>query len=656
MSNLSSMLSVYGVRLGTIGVIIALYFLSLPPSLSSTERAALASQFAFTRFTLPEVSGHPVRFYRDVNPSLQHITSWISSVGAGVAINDLDSDGLANDLCYVETRTNKVIVAPAPGTPSRYVPFVIDADPLPFDATTMAPMGCLPGDMNEDGRMDLLVYYWGRTPIAFLHSAAHSGAPTVLNSASYTRYDILPSGERWFTNAATFADLDGDGHGDLIIGNYFADGARILDAQANSHEQMQSSMSHASNGGHTHFLRWNGATTGSSPTVQFELVPHVLDEATSRGWTLALGAADLDGDLLPEVYIANDFGPDHLLHNQSQPGQIRFNLLKGQHHAMTPKSKVLGYDSFKGMGVDFGDLNGDGMLDIIVGNITTNYGLHESNLVFMSTGEPIRAGSTIAPYVERSDALGLARSGWSWDTRFADLNNDGVLEVIQATGFVKGTINRWPELHELAMGNDALLADPRSWMRVLPGDDIAGHQHNPFFVKDSRGRYHDLASDLGLNIPYVTRGIATADVDGDGRLDFALANQWEPSTFYRNASPNPGAFLGLRLLLPVGDTAAAPTRISAGHTVEGAGRPALGATATVILPDGRRLVAQVDGGNGHSGKRSPELFFGLGQLAADTPLQVELRWRDTQGQVRQEIHTLTSGWHTVMLGSSAERN
>ena len=62
----------------------------------------------------------------------------------------------------------QVIVAPVPGTPSRYQPFVLDAAPLPYDPGTMAPMGCLPGDLNEDGVMDLLVYYWGRPPIAFL--------------------------------------------------------------------------------------------------------------------------------------------------------------------------------------------------------------------------------------------------------------------------------------------------------------------------------------------------------------------------------------------------------------------------------------------------------------------------------------------------------
>jgi hypothetical protein len=70
----------------------------------------------------------------------------------------------------------------------------------------------------------------------------------------------------------------------------------------------------------------------------------------------------------------------------------------------------------------------------------------------------------------------------------------------------------------------------------------------------------------------------------------------------------------------------------------------------VLLPDGRRLTAQVDGGNGMSGKRAPQLHFGLGNVAADKPLQVEIRWRDPRGQRQVRMLTLKPGWHTIVLG------
>ena len=63
-------------------------------------------------------------------------------------------------------------------------------------------MGCLPADLNEDNPMDVLVYYWGRTPVAFLQTDKPN---------EYRPIELVPKIERWFTNAATTADLDGDG-------------------------------------------------------------------------------------------------------------------------------------------------------------------------------------------------------------------------------------------------------------------------------------------------------------------------------------------------------------------------------------------------------------------------------------------------------------
>jgi len=661
MSVLAGFIQQHVKRMLAIAVILGLFWFTRLPALSATEQAAIADRFGFSSLPLPELKGQSPRFVRSVHPSLEHHSAWISAVGASVALNDLDGDGLSNDVCYVDTRTDRVIVASVPGTTNRYQPFKLEPTALSYDAATMAPMGCLPGDLNEDGLMDILVYYWGRTPIAFLHAQAEANTVetasrdvSTLNSNSYVQREIVPKQQRWYTNAATFADLDGDGHTDLIVGNYFQDDAQILNVNATSVESMQHSMTRAYNGGHNRLMLWAGATVGAEPTVEFQEAKGVLDESVARGWTLAVGTADLDGDLLPEIYFANDFGPDRLLHNRSKPGELQFALLEGRKTLTTPNSKVLGHDGFKGMGVDFGDVNEDGLLDIYVSNIAAEYALEESHFLFVSTGELDRMSKGVAPYTDRSEPLGLSRSGWGWETKFGDFDNDGGLEALQATGFAKGTVNRWPELHELAMGNDELLKLPGVWPRFQTGDDLSGHQHNPFFVRASNGRYYDVAKELGLDKPQVTRGIATADVDGDGDLDFAVANQWEPSYLYRNESPQAGTFLGLHLLLPLHSQQLSGTTFRPGHPGnETLGRPAIGATATVYLPDGRRLVAQVDGGNGHSGARSPDLHFGLGQLESDIQMPVELHWRDLEGQVHQETLHLSPGWHTVLLDTNA---
>ena len=381
-----------------------------------------------------------------------------------------------------------------------------------------------------------------------------------------------------------------------------------------------------------------------------------MDDEVASGWTLALGAADLDGDLLPEIYFAQDFGPDRLLHNRSQPGRLSFALMHGQRTLTTPRSSVLGRDTFNGMGVDFGDLNGDGVPDIFVSNITCNFGFDQTSFAFLSSKSDLpRMRDGFAPYHNASEELGLSRGGWNWDARLADFDNDGVLEVLQAAGATKGKVNIWAPLQETALMNDQLTSDPRFWHNWLPGDDVGGSNHNPFYVRAGDGRYYDLAHEIGLAEPMNTRGIATADVDGDGLLDFAVANQWETSFFLRNTAAQPGAFLGLSLRLPLGPGAPTATATYAGRArLETPSRPAIGATARVHLPDGRTKVAQVDGGTGHSGKRSPDLHFGLGRIDAEqtAKLRVDLHWRGTDGRVREEIIGVEPDrWHTVLLGT-----
>lgn len=606
------------------------YTIAKLPTLTSPEMAALAGRFSFRKSSLPEISDHPpYKFVRQVHPSLERISAWVSSLGAAATLADLDGDGLPNDIIYVDPRIDLVTITPAPGTGERYKPFALDTSfwsHNSYNRSTIAPMGTVAGDFNEDGLLDLMVYFWGRSPVLYLRKSGHAELAT----SAFAESELVDSGERWYSNAATQADLDGDGHVDLLIGNYFQDGARVLDAKAGGTEVMHEGKAKALNGGHKHVFLWQAATSGAVPMVRYKEIKNVLSEEVARGWTLAMGAADLDGDLLPELYIANDFGPDRLLHNRSTRGNLKFALLEGRRDLMTPKSCVLGHDSFKGMGVDFGDVNGDGILDIYVSNIATRFGLTESHFLWLSTGETVKMRDGTAPYVHGSEKLGLSRSGFAWEARLADFDNDGVLEAMQACGFIKGKINRWPELQALGTSNDQIVHNPRFWPSFRPGADLSGHDCNPFFARGPDGRYHDITPSLGLAEPTVSRGIAIADVDGDGRLDFVTANQWGPSYFFKNESPNPGAFLGLRLIHPNGS-------------------PAIGASARVNLPDGRKLIGQVDGGNGHSGRRSPEIHFGLGAWERSKPVQVEIHWRDRDGKVQQTASQLIPGWHTIQL-------
>lgn len=630
-----------------LALVAGLFLVARLPGASAAELDEVSGRYAFTPMSIALPGGFAQQTIRRVNQDYRHIDAWISSVGAGIAMNDLDGDGLANDLCLTDPRIDQVVVTPTPGAgETRYRPFALESGRLPMNHA-IAPMGCAPGDFNEDGRIDLLVYYWGRTPVVFLARPEAAG----LSAAAYQPTEAVPGsgpgrydGPQWNTNAVAIADFDGDGHDDIYVGNYFPHGP-VLDHTVSGGVAMNRSLSNATNGGQDYILRWTGA---AGATVSYELVADAVPARVAAGWVLAAGANDLDGDQLPELYVAQDHGRDALLHNRSTPGRIRLVPVEGVRSATEPKSKRIGGDSFKGMGIDFADLNRDGVYDMFVSNITTTFGIQESNLTLVSTVGNTRDLRTQlnggkAPWQDRSTDLGTAWSGWAWDAKFADFDNSGEPAIVQTTGFLKGEVNRWPQLQELATANDLTLEHPEAWPRVVQGDDIAGSQRLAFFARAGDGRFLNVAEQLGLAVPVPTRGIATGDADGDGRIDFAVARQWAEPVFYRNESPTGGAYLGLRL---THDTAVSDGPLPA------PGSPVVGTQITVTTPDGRRLIARVDGGSGHSGKRSHEVHIGLGDGTAG-PVRVSLRWRDRTGEMHQDEVSLLPGWHSLRLGDTA---
>lgn len=662
-------MSVAKARIVGLSVILLLWAAARSPQ-EFVLTSEVKERFSFESTTLDNQFGITPRQTREVHRDLRRIAPWISSVGAAAAMGDIDGNLKPDDVCYVDTRINQVVVAPL--LTNRYPAFRLPVPSSSHAPHTIAPMGCLIADLNEDGLPDLIVYYWGRSPVAFLRVdhgiAASEEAP---NAEIYIPFPIGDE-QRWYTNAALLADVNGDGHLDLVIGNYFCDGGRILDNKTNEavcpHPVMQDSMSRAFNGGTNRILLWDSGNGGAQPNVTFLEAPNAFSPEVSNGWTLAIGAQDLNGDGLPDFYFANDFGPDRLLVNCSHAlqsfgqtraqlgcfpldGPVSFRLVEGKRTFSKPRSKVLGQDSFKGMGVDFADINNDGIPDMYVSNITEKWALQESQFLFVSSGQKIDTALVqrgVAPFVDESEAYGVSRSGWAWDAKLADFDNDGKFEALQAVGFVRGRDSDtgivwrkscWAMLQELATANDGLLKYPEVWFHMEQknssvGCDLSGNsRRNPFFVMRPSGHYVDVAMHLdhllhGQMAP--TRGLAIGDADQDGRLDYIEAKQFSPPEFHHNTShaATQNSFIGFSPRFIVNDPVALPYLVKSNglSSIKTRSRPAVGARVSVLLSDGRTFSSQVDGGNGHSGKRSPDIHIGLGNVKPRTTAEVAVTW------------------------------
>lgn len=604
-----------------VGIAVCVVFgaMSLRPDAAANSRSSGADvQFAPQKLTTFQAPAH-ARTLRTVAPSLERIQPWISAVGAAVGVGDFNADGRDNEACLVDPRDDSVHVLAIPH--GRSTQATVELRP-PQARLFVAPMGCVPADINEDGATDAIVYYWGRSPVLFLNLG---------RGQSFHATDVLDPSEIWNSTALDVADMDGDGHLDIIIGNYFPDGARILDPNAadDSRIQMQDSMSLAHNGGVNRILLSRPRPSGGAPIFVDASVAFPDDSA--RAWTLAFGVQDLTGDLLPELYVANDFGPDQLLVNHSSPGHLRFVSVTGTRDAMTAKSSVLGRDSFKGMGVAFTHLGSDPRPSIMVSNITTPFALQESNFFFEPEGSFDLLQHGRSPYSQESEARGLSRGGWSWDIKTVDANNDGVEELAQATGFIAGGTSRWPELQELAMSNDQMLKHPEAWMRLRSGDDISGHEPNRLWCLQRGGRYLDCGRTSHFDTTTVSRGLAVADVNNDGLADVLVANQWAESTLMLNTTRTANSALWLRLLQP---------------TRNGRLRTAIGAKV-VLREASRRQFRQVYPANGHAGVSTADVHFGLGSSVC--PCRVAVTWRTSSGQVRNVAVSISPGRTNLIL-------
>lgn len=555
------------------------------------------------------------------DPRIHHLSKWILSVGDAVAVGDFDDDGL-QDLFFT-------FPLKADGERDALYrnlgDFRFERVPLPAVERQSreverygVPANALFVDYDSDRDQDLLILHASGTPILLRNRLREDGQPTfedVTAASGLTRYGN-PVG-------LNVLDFDRDGRLDVFVGqvlpehlpgydrptplNLFALPPAEYDGDERMFQFMHSSWHQANNGGVNdlylqdstgHFVRQDPVALGMPETR----------------WSLALGTGDLNQDGYTDLYVANDFGPDDLYLNE---GGKRWHNVKGTLFGS------VGRDTYKGMNASVADLDRNGWLDVYVSNVHHALQAEGSLLWLFGPGT-----DNFRPQIEdRATQLGaLNEQRFGWGASLSDLDLDGWVDITQANGMVDDTPDRrfdecpdyWYVNEKIARSPPSIHEKANRWGDIR-GFCIYGKERNRLYLNRADRqdrRFVDVAVQAGLTELTNSRGVASVDLDNDGRRDLVITHQFAPPTIYKNrAAPDapPRHFLGLRL---VGNG----KRCNA---------DAIGSTVRLLGPEPQMREAQA--ATGFMAQDDGRLHFGLG--ARTTPVDVEVRWCGQEKQV-----------------------
>ena len=416
-------------------------------------------------------------------------------------------------------------------------------------------MGACAGDYDGDGRPDLYVTGYGGN--ALYHNQG-DGTFADVTAAAHV------GNSRWSTGCA-FADLDGDGDLDLWVTNY-------VDADR-AHSPLCSDAKLGVRF-YCHPLTYEPL---SNTVYRNDGSGVFTDVSTSSGVSrlrsngLGVVIADYDGDGRPDVFVANDTMPNFLFHND---GNFRFTetgLVSGI---------AVGADGHAraGMGIDTGDYDGDGRLDVVITNLdfemhTLHRGLEHGLFAYASNESGI--GFPTLPFV----GFGVA---------FLDYDNDGRLDIAIANGHI---LDNAPKFR----------AGSTYMQRKLLFHNTTGRRF------EEAGR----TSGPAFSVERVSRGLAVADFDNDGDLDLLVTNNGQDAELLRNDGGNQLNAVEVRL------------RGRAPNT------DAIGARIQLTTSAGTQ-IRDVKAGSSYLSQNDLRAHFGLGRAAVAD--RVNVKWPSGQSE------------------------
>ncbi len=478
----------------------------------------------------------------------------VETVASGLGLIDYDNDGFP-DILFLNG-------APLPGTPPT-VPAPMSAlyhnnrDGTFTDVTASSglkipdyALGCVVADFDNDGHEDIFITCYGGQRL--FHNNGDGTFTDVTARAGLADASL----QHWIGAGCAFLDYDRDGFLDLFV-TYYLD----FDASRNKPSMRAGIPNYIGPGNYpglpSRLYHNNGDGTFTDVSVRAGIAGHI-------GYGMGVVSADFDGDGWPDIYVGNDVMENFLFHNKRDGTFEEIGVASGA-----------GYDGYgepQGtMGVNVGDYDGDGLLDILV----TKY-QDQPNTLYRNLGH-----LQFRDVTAQTGAGLNSRHLVTWGCGLVDFDNDGVPELFTAAGHLQDTVEQY--------------------------DRSTTYKQRSLLLQQRAGRFVDVTEESGALGEMVesSRGSVFGDLNNDGKIDLVILN----------SRGRPAILLN--------DTATSNHWALVKLTGTRSNRSGVGARVSVTA-GGRTWVDEVRAGRGYQSAEDLRLHFGLG--ANSTIDRVQVNW------------------------------